>query len=162
MRGLTDEDIWRLDLFEGDEYERRRVRVQIMPANEPHHTPSLDQELDAAEAREEMEAETYIWIAGEHRLEDEEWDFDEFVKEKMWRWAPSEEVRDAGGGGTGSVEDEDEGFEDVRRAVEERGKQGGKQDHDATGGRVFGGAFESTVRQSKDRTNEDEVIESAV
>jgi hypothetical protein len=39
---------------------------------------------------EEVEAETYIWIAGAQRLEPEEWDFAEFVREKMKRWVGRE------------------------------------------------------------------------
>ncbi|RMZ68179.1 disease resistance Aig2 [Pyrenophora seminiperda CCB06] len=32
VTGLTDADIWRLDLFEGSEYERRRVGVRVLVA----------------------------------------------------------------------------------------------------------------------------------
>jgi hypothetical protein len=39
---------------------------------------------------EEVEAETYIWIAGAPRLEAEEWDFAEFAREKMKRWVGTE------------------------------------------------------------------------
>jgi hypothetical protein len=89
VSGLTDGDIWRLDIFEGSEYARRKVRVKI-----------LDDAHGGVEG-EEVEAETYIWISGRHRLEDEEWDFDEFVREKMGRWV----------GGTQEEEEEaDEGF----------------------------------------------------
>ena len=68
VTGLTDGDIWRLDIFEGDEYKRKRVQVRVL------------------ETGEEVEAETYVWIAGRARLEEEEWDFGEFVREKMGRW----------------------------------------------------------------------------
>jgi gamma-glutamylcyclotransferase (GGCT)/AIG2-like uncharacterized protein YtfP len=148
VQGLTQEDIWRLDTFEGDEYARRRITVKVLPEEDGEKVPDPEtarssvmkgdsgsthhitgSSLDAAE---ELPAETYIWIAGEHRLEDEEWDFDEFVREKMWRWAPSEMVEIDRAGDV----DEDEGFEDVRRAVEVRDKQA------PTGGRVFGGSFE--------------------
>ena len=49
---------------------------------------------------EEVEAETYVWIAGEERLEEREWDFAEFEREKMKHWVGGwgeegeEEVRD--------------------------------------------------------------------
>lgn len=36
---------------------------------------------------EEVEAETYVWIAGEDRLEAREWDFAEFQREKLRFWA---------------------------------------------------------------------------
>lgn len=35
---------------------------------------------------EEVEAETYEWIGPRDCLEDEEWDFDDFVKRKMSMW----------------------------------------------------------------------------
>jgi hypothetical protein len=160
VQGLTQEDIWRLDTFEGDEYERRKVTVKVLPDEAGEKVP--DPELGSSSltdgktpspststsmtpslvSADEILAETYIWIAGEHRLEDEEWDFDEFVREKMWRWAPDAM---AGNDKAENVE-EDEGFEDVRRAVAERDKQ------DPTGGRVFGGSFEDAVRESRLRS----------
>lgn len=77
VTGLTDEDLWRLDIFEGKEYERKQVRVQI-----------LDEE--GAEMKE-AHAETYIWIADEDLLEKREWDFEEFVREKMMlNWVDAE------------------------------------------------------------------------
>jgi len=167
VQGLTSEDIWRLDVFEGDEYERKRVRVQILPAENLDKIP--DPALRSANniesqhsTNEELEAETYIWIAGEHRLEDQEWDFDEFVKEKMWRWAPSEESKIDSANSRVDAQAEDEGFEDVRRAVEERKTNGEHPDHDATGGRLLGGTFEHIVRQGKDREKDAQMLESAV
>ena len=79
VTGLTDGDIWRLDIFEGDEYERVRVKVRIL------------QEVGGEDGKgnvvgEELEGETYVWVAGRERLEEEEWDFGEFVREKMGRW----------------------------------------------------------------------------
>lgn len=84
VTGLTDGDVWRLDIFEGSEYQRGGVRVRVLGEGE--------------EGREggEVEAQTYIWVAGEGRLEAQEWDFEHFVREKMGRWV--------------GVEVEDEGF----------------------------------------------------
>lgn len=81
VEGLTDGDIWRLDIFEGGEYERQDVRVRVLDSK----GRAGDAELRDVEG-EEVQAQTYIWIAGQHRLETEEWDFDHFVKEKMSRW----------------------------------------------------------------------------
>ena len=39
----------------------------------------------------EVDAQAYVWVAGEGGLEEGEWDFGEFVREKMGRWV--------GGGG---------------------------------------------------------------
>ena len=33
-----------------------------------------------------VDAETYVWISPMSRLEEETWDFEEFVREKMWAW----------------------------------------------------------------------------
>jgi hypothetical protein len=38
------------------------------------------------EGDEAASAETYIWIASEDRLAREEWNFEEFVREKLNRW----------------------------------------------------------------------------
>ena len=43
-----------------------------------------------ADGREEVEAETYLWIGGEARLEEREWDFEEFQREKMRFWVGEE------------------------------------------------------------------------
>jgi hypothetical protein len=75
VTGLNQGDTWRLDVFEGDEYERRTVKVEIL------------KKYGASEEKKEWDVQTYVWIAGEHRLESEEWDFDVFVKEKLWRWS---------------------------------------------------------------------------
>ena len=39
-----------------------------------------------AKGQQEVEAETYLWIGGESRLEEREWDFAEFQREKMRFW----------------------------------------------------------------------------
>jgi hypothetical protein len=45
---------------------------------------------------EVISAATYIWIAGEERLAMEEWNFEEFVREKLGRWTGrSEEFRES-------------------------------------------------------------------
>lgn len=97
VEGLTDGDIWRLDIFEGDEYERKDVRVRVLEskgrAGDAEHR---DVEGD------EVSAQTYVWIAGEHRLESDEWDFDHFVKEKMSRWV-GREAADEGFQGRPSI-----------------------------------------------------------
>lgn len=76
VAGLTDSDIFRLDIFEGDEYERRLVTVQL-----------LDSE---GKVSGETQCETYVWIAPAAELEDGEWDFNEFQREKMKYWVGAE------------------------------------------------------------------------
>ncbi|KAF2113659.1 AIG2-like family-domain-containing protein [Lophiotrema nucula] len=98
VTGLTDGDIWRLDIFEGDEYERIKVKVRVLEQKEEGMGDVELKEEDNVEG-EEVEAEVYAWIAGKNRLEPEEWDFGEFVREKLHRWAGRE------------AEDVDSGFQ---------------------------------------------------
>lgn len=72
MQGLTAADQWRLDIFEGGEYERVKVRLRPLDPN--------------GEQGCEVEAETYVWIAPKEDLEQSEWDFEEFRREKISRW----------------------------------------------------------------------------
>lgn len=72
VQGLTAGDQWRLDLFEGDQYSRVRVRPQLLDED--------GRELGA------VDAETYVWVDEEIDLEEGEWDFEEFRREKMGRW----------------------------------------------------------------------------
>ncbi|KAK5938137.1 hypothetical protein PMZ80_009726 [Knufia obscura] len=121
VTGLTDGDIWRLDIFEGDQYTRQKVRVQILKDT------ALDEVVDEkdleAHVQGEAEAETYIWTSPRGELESEEWDFEMFKREKMWAWV--------GQARSDGVE-VDEGFGDVDRAVREGSR-------DPTGGRGAGG-----------------------
>jgi hypothetical protein len=51
---------------------------------------------------ETISAATYIWIASEDRLAKEEWNFEEFVKEKLSRWTgQSEEFKESDALATG-------------------------------------------------------------
>lgn len=88
VQGLTDGDLWRLDIFEGSEYQRQKVKVRVL-----EQTTTSGQDMGDLQQREEdnvegdeVDAETYIWIAGANRLESEEWDFTEFIRDKMKRW----------------------------------------------------------------------------
>jgi len=83
VTGLTDNDIWRLDLFEGSEYMREKVKVRILS--------SIGDEAGKGNVEgEEAEAETYIWVADPDDLEEGEWDFAEFQREKMRFWVGAE------------------------------------------------------------------------
>ncbi|KKA16587.1 Disease resistance protein Aig2 [Rasamsonia emersonii CBS 393.64] len=86
VSGLTDGDIWRLDNFEGSDYEKRTVKVRVLRSavgnddDDAENSPSKAEQsihdvLDAARAQladegEEVEAMTYVWIGGEEALED--------------------------------------------------------------------------------------------
>ncbi|KAL4903405.1 hypothetical protein BDW74DRAFT_39888 [Aspergillus multicolor] len=118
VSGLTDGDIHRLDIFEGEMYERKKVSVRILrealgedeeSANGAGHgngaeglSADTDRDrhlkdvLEAAGAEfagegEEVEAVTYIWIAGREMLEDAEWDFEAFKRDKMAWWVAADE-----------------------------------------------------------------------
>lgn len=87
VQGLTDGDIFRLDIFEGDEYERRKVKIRILDIEG-------DEGGEGNVEGEEVQVETYIWVAGEEELEHGVWDFGEFRREKMQRWIGSREEYD--------------------------------------------------------------------
>jgi hypothetical protein len=80
VSGLSPSNIHHLDLFEGDEYDRRIVEVNLLESEGDEATGEGNVE------GEMVKAETYVWIAGEHKLDLREWDFAEFKKEKMGRW----------------------------------------------------------------------------
>ncbi|KAJ6022181.1 hypothetical protein N7540_007685 [Penicillium herquei] len=107
VSGLTDGDVHRLDLFEGSEYIREGVKVRTlkdaldqgdgsMSGNPNTSGGNLCDVLDAAGAEfvdeaEEVDAVTYVWVAGNERLESLEWDFETFKKDKMAWWVESDE-----------------------------------------------------------------------
>ncbi|USP72894.1 hypothetical protein yc1106_00168 [Curvularia clavata] len=148
VQGLTDGDLWRLDVFEGSEYSRQKVKVRVLLPKEKEGQDGevkegmgdLTQKEEDNVEGEEVEAETYIWIAGAHRLEAEEWDFAEFVREKMKRWIG------------GSVAERDEGFQDVDDAVAAL--------DDPTGGRGANGNI-SRQLENEGKAN-DKILECAV
>lgn len=99
VSGLTDGDIHRLDIFEGGEYERKSVTVQKLhtysqrASGESVAEGQLSDALDAASEAsegEEVSAVTYVWISGEDELEDAEWDFESFKRDKLIWWAGPE------------------------------------------------------------------------
>jgi gamma-glutamylcyclotransferase (GGCT)/AIG2-like uncharacterized protein YtfP len=71
--GLNAWDLKRLDIFEGEEYDRRQCKVKI----------------DGQE--EVVEAQTYVWIDDVGRLDKTERSFEDFVKEKLSRWVDKED-----------------------------------------------------------------------
>ncbi|RDW93085.1 gamma-glutamylcyclotransferase family protein [Aspergillus mulundensis] len=118
VSGLTDGDIHRLDIFEGSEYRREKVSVRILrealaedeeradgagngngvegSSADIDRDRHLKDVLEAAGAEfadegEEVEAETYVWIAGRGMLEDAEWDFEAFKRDKMAWWVAADE-----------------------------------------------------------------------
>ncbi|KAL4815350.1 hypothetical protein BDW67DRAFT_67999 [Aspergillus spinulosporus] len=119
VSGLTDGDVHRLDIFEGAEYRREKVFVRILrealskdlnnqdgtrngdgngahvdadAARDRHIKDVLEAAgADFADEEEEVETETYVWIAGRAMLEDAEWDFEAFKRDKMAWWVSADE-----------------------------------------------------------------------
>ena len=87
VTGLTDMDLYRLDCFEGDEYERRSVRVQILKGGvEKLQAEGAEVgESEGDDVREEVETQTYVYLERDG-LEAQEWDFEQFQREKMADW----------------------------------------------------------------------------
>ncbi|KAI9885553.1 MAG: hypothetical protein M1823_002652 [Watsoniomyces obsoletus] len=84
VTGLTDDDIWNLDLFEGNQY--KRVKVQVTPLRKKG-----DDHVDGNSEGHDVDAETYVWIDDDGDLEDKEWDFADFKKRKMARWVGTDD-----------------------------------------------------------------------
>lgn len=102
VSGLTDGDIYRLDRFEGSDYDKRTVVVRLL--RESHGDNGQSGEGSTAESQlremlnaagvevtdkgkeEEISAVTYVWTAGKDLLEDTEWDFESFRSDKMAWW----------------------------------------------------------------------------
>ncbi|PWY86455.1 hypothetical protein BO94DRAFT_624647 [Aspergillus sclerotioniger CBS 115572] len=76
--GLTDGDVFRLDRFEGRGGEEGKVRGLLDAAG-------------GAKEGKEVEAVTYVWTAGEERLEGAEWDFEAFKRDKLAWWVEADE-----------------------------------------------------------------------
>jgi hypothetical protein len=129
VTGLTEGDIYRLDIFEGDMYAREKVIVNILSDK-----ISLDQKVSEQDLQNavvgQAEAETYVWTIGADKLEEREWDFEEFKNQKMKAWM--------GQAQQDGVE-VDDGFADVDRAVaEEEERERHQLNGDPSGGRING------------------------
>lgn len=89
VTGLTDGDIYRLDMFEGDQYDLRTVRVRLLETAGDETTGEGNVE------GEEVETQTYIWKASLDSLEDKEWDYAAFRNEKLALWSGGEPERES-------------------------------------------------------------------
>lgn len=87
VSGLTNADIWRLDIFEGGQYVRKKVKVKAL-------TKVGDETGEGNVEGEEVEVDTYVWIEGEEGLEEGEWDFGEFTRDKLKWWVGNEEYEE--------------------------------------------------------------------
>jgi len=88
VEGLTEADFWRLDIYEGSEYIRQKVRVRAMlrVVNDAQPMTASDTLI----GEDEMEAYAYVWIDEAEKLELGEWDLAGFVREEMQWWVGRE------------------------------------------------------------------------
>lgn len=111
VSGLTEGDMYRLDQYEGGEYVKETVKVRTLCASAPEEEEGakakegdgkatwetkLQNVLNAAgshvaDEADEVVASTYVWIAGRERLEEREWDFETFKREKLAWWVGAKE-----------------------------------------------------------------------
>ncbi|RPA86171.1 hypothetical protein BJ508DRAFT_411364 [Ascobolus immersus RN42] len=100
VEGLTEWDMKRLDAFEGSEYKLGNVRVHVVGREAPVITSegviNQDRDWKDPEGEADVEALTYIYSAGAHRLEPEPWDFNHFIKERLYLWAGDDSAEYAG------------------------------------------------------------------
>lgn len=78
VSGLTSANVYKLDVFEGSEYTREKVKVRLL-------TNVGDGDGKGNVEGEEAETSVYVFKYPEY-LEDREWDFQEFRTQKMKRW----------------------------------------------------------------------------
>src|SRR5947209_259591 len=84
VTGLTQGDIYRLDIFEGDQYQRKEVKVKVL--KKVGLKDSIQNGESEEYAPEEVEAETYMWSNDLSELEDGERAFEAFKPEAMDVW----------------------------------------------------------------------------
>ncbi|KAL2760647.1 hypothetical protein ACRALDRAFT_1059578 [Sodiomyces alcalophilus JCM 7366] len=83
ITGLTDANVDKLDYFEGNEYERRTVKVRLL------EKVGDDATGEGRVEGEERTAETYVFLYPD-RIERGEWDFEHFRRERLRYWAREE------------------------------------------------------------------------
>ncbi|RPB26935.1 hypothetical protein L211DRAFT_819835 [Terfezia boudieri ATCC MYA-4762] len=85
--GLTKANLRELHRFEGREYELVPIKVDVLMERTlgppgPDGKPTYENEI-----WKEMDAMTYIYIAGEHRLVDREWCFQNYMENHLSSWS---------------------------------------------------------------------------
>ncbi|KAK5789397.1 hypothetical protein VI817_008521 [Penicillium citrinum] len=98
VSGLTDGDIYRLDMFEGEDYTKEDVCVRLLLGGGNAEGNNLQNVLGTARTEdldegEELRAVTYVWTGGREELEEAEWDFESFKRDKLAWWVGADEER---------------------------------------------------------------------
>ncbi|EJD06972.1 uncharacterized protein FOMMEDRAFT_144792 [Fomitiporia mediterranea MF3/22] len=93
VEGLSKRDIDLLDVFEGDEYVREKVKVYKLGALEPLNNPSpsvvsskTNHLSSPSELGDTIETNVYIWIAPVTLLEPKLWSYEVFIRDSAWKW----------------------------------------------------------------------------
>jgi Gamma-glutamyl cyclotransferase, AIG2-like len=109
IAGLTDRDIQRLDAYEGDMYQRRKVKVKLL--RDVKLQDSIPDSKLASLEDAEVEAETYVWALDPKDLDKDEWDFENFRTTKLRAW-----IGDSSSSSSSDLDIPiDEGFADADR-----------------------------------------------
>ena len=88
VTGLSDADVFRLDLFEGDQYDRKQVKAFLLESE-----AKPDGKVQPMSGG--VEVMTYVFKTKyRDALEDGEWDFEEFRREKLGFWIGEGVTRD--------------------------------------------------------------------
>ena len=82
--GLTEANMLKLDYFEGSEYERKKVKVQL-----------IREDGGKEVGGDERDAVAYIFLFP-NQLERKEWDFEHFRKDRLKFWAQGGWVAEQG------------------------------------------------------------------
>lgn len=107
VTNLTASDVERLDSFEGSDYIKEPVTVRLLQESfsvggrqessvakptDGHLRDVLDAaRAEVADEGDEVEALTYVFIGGEDSLEEGEWDFEAFKKDRLAWWVGADE-----------------------------------------------------------------------
>ncbi|EJD49577.1 PLP-dependent transferase [Auricularia subglabra TFB-10046 SS5] len=92
VSGITQQDMALLDDFEAEEYARELLPVTPLAPETPldglNVVPDMHKLPDGSEPT--VHAMVYIWAGDYNQLKAEAWSYEEFVREKMWRWVNPE------------------------------------------------------------------------
>lgn len=149
VSGLTQGDVYRLDIFEGSQYGKADVQVEVLEGVSVYEAAPRDgQEEETAAAgeaaKEIVQAQTYVWSAPRNYLDPQEWDFEDFKRHKMRRWMGDATWADDDDDNDEEQDENvqvDEGFADVDKAVAEIKAK------DPTGGRGVNGAISKQLAE---------------
>ncbi|KAF8503269.1 hypothetical protein F5888DRAFT_969256 [Russula emetica] len=97
VTGFTNQDFMFLDVFEGNEYVRKEVRVHplgrltAVPSDAAVSSPeamAAEGSLipSADELAQPIPAQTYVWCSKDSHLGKELWSFDEFIRNNAYKW----------------------------------------------------------------------------